>query len=910
MATITNQIKKPFLIKQTPVITQQVLVDGYSYFASDRQSILNSAGAAYAIQYLKNRGYNTSGVSASDLASASKAGLYYFLFHTSWTNGAIPAAASNVAGWYIQFVTNFTKIGGTTEAPKAFLLSDSHVTIPLGGGTVTVAPYYQTVTSGGDIEAIYDEGWNSAGTSARLFSGDGEATFQVKNGTLAAVAGLNIQSGALSALYTDILYGFYVSSGGYVVIESGSQRAATGSYDEDTIFKIVRDKDGVRYYVDDVLIYTSLATITAADLLLDVSLFASGDAIINGTLTDAEDITDVVIGEDQVFSSSADLTNGILTVGSDVVYQYDETLESTADLTWQATFVIGDQTFASSADMIVTAPIAYDTAGGNMVMQAMTAIGSQGAYSLGYGEMQPLTGEAYDVETDIKLSGGRASMFPLTANAHGLTGGISIGSTPQQMMPLVSIGSEGEYSYGYAEMQPLTASGDALAVPDVVPGTGAVKIDDGTYQGSGYLLKSGKHILTAASLMDLLTLEDITLTFNSFLSIDTAVVFKVTKHPNWNSNTGENPARNYNLAIIELVDQVDPRIERHEIYRASDEIDQTFLKTSYSQAIDPQTGDYLGYYSFETIANRYELDAKVIRSEAVLDSQLAYDFDNGLTVNDAFAIRGKPNIGEGEFEGFVQAQDIGGGSLIDNKIAGITNWYETSAYDVDEVTNSTYGEVASDTRVAFFADWIDANTIVVIGAAELGRFTTTITGYGGGSASIRPPDMETTAQGQANTANEANELGGFSTTIEAYTGGVMNASNLRFTLIATATNEPVGRATLRFPTPSITAQGGVGAVGIGDLKYTLLKSVTALGGAQANNIGSLNTTIQAGALSGSVVRASLRPPIMAIVASGESRKLNIGVIRPPYMESLYGLANLDGFDTDITAKAGFDCEVL
>ena len=107
-------------------------------------------------------------------------------------------------------------------------------------------------------------------------------------------------------------------------------------------------------------------------------------------------------------------------------------------------------------------------------------------------------------------------------------------------------------------------------------------------------------------------------------------------------------------------------------------------------------------------------------SELVLGSQLIFDFDDGTAEHDALG-RHCPRLrdrGLGKNEIATASGDSGGPSFVDRKIGGISSWgysdrgfFKTNIADIDKIDdNGSFGEISGDTRVSFYAAWIDRVT--------------------------------------------------------------------------------------------------------------------------------------------------------------------------------------------------------
>ena len=201
--------------------------------------------------------------------------------------------------------------------------------------------------------------------------------------------------------------------------------------------------------------------------------------------------------------------------------------------------------------------------------------------------------------------------------------------------------------------------------------------------GSGVLLAGGQYILTAAHLFN--TLSDLTINANAHA---TAIYI----HPNW-----KNDPSNYNhdLALIKLDH---PLAGGYEIYRGSSEIGQTFTRIGYNLVSGKNT-----YDAYTDIINPLwgnTIDAK---------TQLLYDYDDGTPQHDALGLLfNLNNLGLGSIESMSRPGLSGAPTFINNQIAGIGSYiFRSDLSDVNNVIDSSFGEMGSDMRVSAEADWID-----------------------------------------------------------------------------------------------------------------------------------------------------------------------------------------------------------
>jgi hypothetical protein len=204
---------------------------------------------------------------------------------------------------------------------------------------------------------------------------------------------------------------------------------------------------------------------------------------------------------------------------------------------------------------------------------------------------------------------------------------------------------------------------------------------------SGVLLAGGQYILTVAHL------------FNNDSKVSDLVITNINVHataiylhPSWKNDP---KSFNHDLALIKL-DQ--PLTGGYDIYRGTSEIGQTFTRIGYNLIERQNT-----YDAYTDIIN--PLWGQTIETK----TQLLYDYDDGTPQHDALGILfNLSNLGLGKAEGISQPGLSGAPTFINNQIAGIGSYiFRSDAMDVNNVVDSSFGEMGSDMRVSAEADWID-----------------------------------------------------------------------------------------------------------------------------------------------------------------------------------------------------------
>ncbi len=263
-----------------------------------------------------------------------------------------------------------------------------------------------------------------------------------------------------------------------------------------------------------------------------------------------------------------------------------------------------------------------------------------------------------------------------------------------------------------ATLRPLITTVDDPANHVVAPGTGydgvakiIVSYTSGTYLGSGTLLAQGgkQYLLTAAHVVDI---GGPPLSFTAYFpGGQTATAAQYFLAPGWNGDF----LNGYDLAIVKLTAPVATQA-------------YNILSTDFFGTLP---GTMAGYGRAGLGTTGTTLPAGTLRQgqntfgEALWfmnGSPYAYDFDNGEywqnTLYSRFSI--PSDYGLGVLEALIAPGDSGGPTFIGGKIAGVHSFGATYGmpWDVDDLLNSSFGELAGDTRVPYFADWI--NTVVVV----------------------------------------------------------------------------------------------------------------------------------------------------------------------------------------------------
>ena len=258
-----------------------------------------------------------------------------------------------------------------------------------------------------------------------------------------------------------------------------------------------------------------------------------------------------------------------------------------------------------------------------------------------------------------------------------------------------------ELGMEFPEMIPTIITADPPANHATFPGGefGGVKLDGvadlliftkrATFRCSGSLLSTGRHVLTAAHCVPPES-QSATATFHLPAFSESVQVTRLFVHPSYSA-----PRLRNDIAILELASAPSSAADRYGIYRSADEIGQVGVKSGYGRGGVGETGDTLA-------SGRKRWGRNVYDRVAAGGTQLLYDFDNGQASNNPLG-----GLGLGDDEVNSAAGDSGGPTLIGGLVAGVASYNTRNRFDIDQVVNSSFGEISGDTRVSAYAEWID-----------------------------------------------------------------------------------------------------------------------------------------------------------------------------------------------------------
>jgi len=250
----------------------------------------------------------------------------------------------------------------------------------------------------------------------------------------------------------------------------------------------------------------------------------------------------------------------------------------------------------------------------------------------------------------------------------------------------------------------------------VPPGSGldgVVRVGAGPVYGSGTLLATGRHVLTAAHVVDDAPVSALSVRFD--LPSGPVTIPVATRHmPVVTSGL------NADIAVLGLASPAPVQAGRFALYRDADEVGRTVMIAGYGMTATGPTGEIASAAS----AKRFGYNTVDLPTDQVVNtrpagwwvrpgSQLAIDFDDGTAARDALGrLAGVPHVGLGAQEVLISRGDSGGPWLIDGKVAGVTSYIfrivdRLAQPDINSRLDSSFGEMGSAQRVSHFAEWID-----------------------------------------------------------------------------------------------------------------------------------------------------------------------------------------------------------
>ncbi|MBQ9128483.1 MAG: trypsin-like serine protease, partial [Thermoguttaceae bacterium] len=276
-------------------------------------------------------------------------------------------------------------------------------------------------------------------------------------------------------------------------------------------------------------------------------------------------------------------------------------------------------------------------------------------------------------------------------------------------------------SVAFIQVGGLAAAGD----DEEEGGTG----EDGeaAWTGSGSLLSTGMHVLTAAHVVcnedgTVVDLEETPMyvTFHTSYGAVNIEVADIFVHETYTGDPINDDC--VDLAVITLKNAAPTELTGYDLYDGTDEIGQRMTMVGYGlygeaddTAEEAEARDSgVKHYG----DNVFELTgAEFAESPSV--NVLVYDLDDGSAANDYFGnYYGVVDRGLGEDEAGADQGDSGGPALINNKVAGVCSWGKSP---------TVAGGFGVYVRVSAYVDWINEAIMSGLGGEFLVNTDLTVT---------------------------------------------------------------------------------------------------------------------------------------------------------------------------------------
>jgi hypothetical protein len=149
---------------------------------------------------------------------------------------------------------------------------------------VTPGHYWFEVIPGHYSKTVrFNNGWNASARSIFSISRDGIAKFTVHTDVAGVVVGLNNANTSYGSDYLEISHGIYFSKGNCLVSEHGVWKTEAIAYNSSDVFSVTRVDTHVFYAKNKIIFYSSKVP-SVGQIIVDCSLYTSGDAIHNAAL--------------------------------------------------------------------------------------------------------------------------------------------------------------------------------------------------------------------------------------------------------------------------------------------------------------------------------------------------------------------------------------------------------------------------------------------------------------------------------------------------------------------------------------------------------------------------------------------------------------------------------------------------
>lgn len=386
-----------------------------------------------------------------------------------------------------------------------------------------MAIIYKTYTTPDTFTYGSNEGWNAGANSIGLLDDNASYQFTIPGAPAGVVTGISDPEDNVGYGYTEIGYAFYISNGGYRVIEKGQFRTSPIAIPAESLFQITHIGTRVEYFVNGEHVYTSGVPSPETFMLVDASLYAAGDSIADASINEVYVQTAEISGSSTLSASptvtrpaSLDIQTGSTLAAG---YTFGGTKYAVANFAGSSTLQ-ATPGVATTASLAITTSSTFDAGtprvhndGGNVETQPLKSFGSNYELATAAVEFEPWTVSSATGFLEPRISQSYTQFVGLDTTGLVLTGGILSSAT--EFEPLDTIAADfnygesdvsffGMFSRGgeYAEVDGLLVADvpavtlDALGQEQPLQGV-VYEIPDVTFEGhSGGRLTSEYNVVT------------------------------------------------------------------------------------------------------------------------------------------------------------------------------------------------------------------------------------------------------------------------------------------------------------------------------------------------------------------------------------------------------------------------------
>lgn len=299
-----------------------------------------------------------------------------------------------------------------------------------------------------------DVGWNAGAISIGLIDQGETYRFSVAGTPAGIVTGISAPEANTGYGYVEIQYAFYIANNLYRVMENGVAKTAATPQTSGMLFSIIRIGSLIRYAVNGVVIYESTVPAIAETMIVDASIYAGGDAIINAELTDVYigtvdfdssselnvDFTKTYSLSAQ-FSGSSELDAGVR-LGNSIFMGVNIPTNSVLDAKLLSSRMISVGAFYGSSALNTNMRVHNNRSEASF--EPLISLSADSAYATSTTSFEPITTDSAAGFLMPNTASSNAIFLDLMVNSTGLTGEIASSATEFEILDTLSA----DHAYG------------------------------------------------------------------------------------------------------------------------------------------------------------------------------------------------------------------------------------------------------------------------------------------------------------------------------------------------------------------------------------------------------------------------------------------------------------------------------